>query len=76
MQQAVLYRRQETDRLFTLQVVLNNQQVYHRSSTTIDLDVNTYLTIDPKVSAPIWPHISAHTPFSILHNAPIDRPAT
>ena len=32
-----------------MQVVLNNQQVYHTSKTTIDLDVNTYLTIDPKV---------------------------
>lgn len=32
------------------QVVLNNRQVYHLSKTTIDLDVNTYLTIDPKVS--------------------------
>lgn len=34
-------------------MVLNNQQVYHTSKTTIDLDVNTYLTIDPKVRAPM-----------------------
>lgn len=32
-----------------LQVLLNNRQVYHTSMATIDLDVNTYLTIDPKV---------------------------
>ncbi|EIE22045.1 hypothetical protein COCSUDRAFT_56477 [Coccomyxa subellipsoidea C-169] len=31
-----------------LQVLLNNRQVYHTSLATIDLDVNTYLTIDPK----------------------------
>ena len=26
---------------------MNNRQVYHTSKTTIDLDVNTYLTIPP-----------------------------
>ncbi len=31
------------------QVVLNNKQVYHLSKRTIELDVNTYITIDPKV---------------------------
>ena len=38
-------------------MVLNNQQVYHTSKTTIDLDVNTYLTIDPKVRMlhVVWP---------------------
>ncbi|CAL8461612.1 g1143 [Coccomyxa elongata] len=30
------------------QVLLNNRQVYHTSMKAIDLDVNTYLTIDPK----------------------------
>ena len=35
--------------------MLNNQQVYHTSKTTIDLDVNTYLTIDSKVRAPMLP---------------------
>ena len=28
---------------------MNNRQVYHLSKTTVDLDVNTYITIDPKV---------------------------
>lgn len=32
-----------------MQVLLNNRQVYHTVVKTIDLDVNTYLTIDPKV---------------------------
>jgi hypothetical protein len=35
-----------------MQVVLNNKQVYHLSKSTIELDVNTYLTIDPKVRSP------------------------
>lgn len=38
-----------------MQVLLNNRQVYHTSMKTIDLDVNTYLTIDPKVSEIVHP---------------------
>ncbi len=38
-----------------LQLLLNNRQVYHTSMKTIDLDVNTYLTIDPKVGEPVHP---------------------
>ena len=78
MQQAVLQGRQETERIHTLQVVLNNQQVYHTSKTTIDLDVNTYLTIDPKVRTLTLfgiavAHTSTHVPISILCNSPSDR---
>ena len=44
-----MYNWRSLDVGYMLQVVLNNRQVYHMSKTTIDLDVNTYLTIDPKV---------------------------
>ncbi len=40
-----------------MQVLLNNRQVYHTSMKTIDLDVNTYLTIDPKVGECMHAHV-------------------
>ena len=33
-----------------MQVIVNNRQVYHLAKTSIDLDVNSYLTFDPKVN--------------------------
>ena len=35
--------------MYAWQVLLHNKQVYHMAKRTIELDVNTYLTIDPKV---------------------------
>lgn len=37
-------------------MLLHNKQVYHMGKRTIELDVNTYLTIDPKVQPSRFAH--------------------